>query len=302
MREALLRSVLAAALAAGLVQGVAATEIEVVAKDVKFPEGPLWFNGALLFVEYGGHTILRLEQDGTLTKLWERPGCGPAALVQAGSDLLVTCYDQNMLVRVAPSGGTLQVYDHDAVGAAFVGPNDFVADAGGGVFMSASGPWETAPIVGKILYLAPGGTLRTVADDLHYANGLALSPDGRTLYCSETYAYRIVAFTVGDDGSLSDRREFARVNDIAGGGPPLAPDGLKTDAQGNLYIALYEGGKVLVADPEGKLLATIDPPAPNVSNVGFGADASVLYVTGVLDPSAAPWPGEVYRIANPVAQ
>ena len=141
-----------------------------------------------------------------------------------------------------------------------------------------------------------------MADDLHYANGLALSPDGRMLYCSEMYAYRIVAFDVGENGVLTNRREFARVNDIAGGGPPLAPDGLKTDATGNLYVALYEGGKVLVANPTGKLLATIDPPAPNISNVGFGADTSVLYVTGVLDPSAAPWPGEVYRIANPIRQ
>ena len=58
----------------------------------------------------------------------------------------------------------------------------------------------------------------------------------------------------------------------------------------------------MVADPAGKLLATIDPPAPNVSNVAFGPDQSVLYVTGVVDPSAAPWPGEVYRIANPIRQ
>ena len=233
-------------------------------------------------------------------KIWERPGCGPAALVRAGADFLVTCYDENTLVRVSPAGETLQVYDKDAAGAAFVGPNDFV-DAGG-VFMSASGPWETAPIVGKILYRAPDGTLRTVADDLHYANGLALSPDGRTLYCSETYGYRIVAFDVGEGGSLTNRREFARVAAIAGSAQPLAPDGMKTDAKGNLYIALYEGGLVLVADPAGKLLATIDPPAPNVSNVAFGPDQSVLYVTGVVDPSAAPWPGEVYRIANPIPQ
>ena len=151
---------------------------------------------------------------------------------------------------VSTAGETLRVYDKDDAGAAFVGPNDFVADDTGGVFMSASGPWETAPIVGKILYRAADGSLRTVADDLHYANGLALSPDGKTLYCSETYAYRIVAFDVGENGSLTNRREFARVNDIAGGGPPLAPDGLKTDATGNLYVALYEGGKVLVADPD----------------------------------------------------
>lgn len=279
-----------------------AQEIEVVARDVRFPEGPLWSDGSLLFVEYGGHTIQRLEPDGSLTRLWERAGCGPAALGHAGADLLVTCYDENTLVLVAPTGETRRIYDKDDPGLPFVGPNDFAVDAAGGVFMSASGPWETAPIVGKILYRAPDGGLRPVADDLHYPNGLALSPDGKTLYCSETYAYRILAFDVGENGSLTKRRELARVNDIAGGGPPLAPDGLKTDAAGNLYIALYEGGKVLVADPTGKLLATIDPPAPKVSNVGFGEDASVLYITGVLDGSQAPWPGEVYKVANPVRQ
>jgi SMP-30/Gluconolactonase/LRE-like region len=69
-----------------------------------------------------------------------------------------------------------------------------------------------------------------------------------------------VAFTVGADGKLGERREFARTADIAGGDKPLAPDGLKTGAKGNLYIALYEGAQVLVADPSGKLLAT-DRPA-----------------------------------------
>ena len=299
-----MRSWLRAAMGLAVLSSAAAAAdgIEIVAKDVKFPEGPLWFEGALLFVEYGGHTILRLGPEGAVAKVWEQPGCGPAALARAGADLLVTCYDANTLVVVSPAGETRQVYDQHDLGAPFVGPNDFAADADGGVFLSASGPWETAPIVGKILYRGSDGSLRTVADDLHYANGLALSPDGRTLYCSETYAYRILAFDVGENGSLSNRRELARVNDIAGGGPPLAPDGLKTDAAGNLYIALYEGGKVLVADPSGKLLAAIDPPAPNVSNVAFGEDASVLYITGVLDGSAAPWPGEVYRVMNPVGR
>ena len=55
---------------------------------------------SLLLVEYGGHTILRLGADGGLTNVWERPGCGPASLVQAGADLLVTCYDENTLVLV----------------------------------------------------------------------------------------------------------------------------------------------------------------------------------------------------------
>ena len=227
----------------------AAAEIEVVAKGARFPEGPLWADGALYFVEYGGHTILRVGADGVLTTIWERPGCGPAALVQAGPDFLVTCYDENTLVRVSPAGETLQVYDKDAAGAAFIGPNDFVADDAGGVFMSASGPWETAPIVGKILYRAPDGTLRTVADDLHYANGLALSPDGQDalllgdVRLSDRRLRRRRGRQPHQPPRVRPRRRHRRRRPAAG------PDGLKTDAKGNLYIALYEGGQVLVADP-----------------------------------------------------
>jgi gluconolactonase len=292
----------ALAVAAALAQPAAAGEMAVVVKDVRFPEGPLWADGALYLVEYGGHTILRVEADGTTHTVWERPGCGPAALIRSGPDFLVTCYDENALVAVSSAGETKAVHDRDTAGRLLVGPNDFASDGKGGVYLSASGPWETAPIVGTILHRAPDGTLRTVADDLHYPNGLALSPDGATLYVSETYAYRIVAFDVAADGGLANRREFARVADIAGTTTPLAPDGLKTDAAGNLYIALYEGGQVLVADPAGRLLATIDPPAPNISNVAFGPDPTVLYITGVLDADAAPWPGEVYRVDNPVAR
>jgi gluconolactonase len=164
-------------------------------------------------------------------------------MVKAGDDFRVACYDENALVLVSPAGETKLVLDKDAAGSPFRGPNDFAVDEHGGIFLSASGPWETAPIVGKIVYRSPDGTLRAVANDLHYPNGLALSPDGKTLYCSETYAHRIVAFTVGADGKLGERREFARTADIAGGDKPLAPDGLKTDAKGNLYIALYEGAK-----------------------------------------------------------
>ena len=225
---------LGAVLGAILAWTAAAADIEVVVKDVRFPEGPLWAGDALYLVEYGGHTLLRLADGGGPQKIWERPGCGPSSLVRVGDDFLVACYDENTLVLVSPTGETKQVVDKDAAGSPLKGPNDFVADAHGGVFVSASGPWETAPIVGQIVYRSPDGTFREVADDLHYPNGLALSPDGKTLYCSETYAYRIVAFTVGTDGKLSERREFARTAVIAGGDKPLAPDGLKTDAKGNL--------------------------------------------------------------------
>jgi sugar lactone lactonase YvrE len=123
----------------------------------------------------------------------------------------VTCYDADNLVRITPGGETLETLAQDAEGWPFLGPNDAVADARGGVYFSASGKWDaTAPIEGKVLYLSPDGAIAAVADDIHYANGLALSPDGSTLYVSEMAAQRVLKFEVEPDGTLGRRYLPAR--------------------------------------------------------------------------------------------
>jgi gluconolactonase len=281
--------------------GARGADVEVINAKSYFPEGPLWHDGQLYYVEYSAHRLMTWD-DKENRRIWQQEGCGPSAVIAGGDgNFLITCYDADNLVRVTPAGVTVETFAQDADGLPFLGPNDAVADARGGVYFSASGKWDiTAPIEGKILYLAADGAISAVANDIHYANGLALSPDGTTLYVSEMAAQRVLKFEVGDDGALGRRYLFARLADLAtdpeGVDVYAGPDGLKTDSAGNLYIAHFEGGRILVADPDGSLLDIIDVPARYVTNLTFGASEDVLFVTAATDAWTEPYPGQVYRI------
>jgi sugar lactone lactonase YvrE len=84
---------------------------------------------------------------------------------------------------------------------------------------------------------------REVAGGIRFANGVALSPDGKLLYVAETPAGRILAFDIAADGALTGRRVFVQLSDVLATSHPLySPDGIRTDGRGNLFVALYNGG------------------------------------------------------------
>lgn len=290
------RMTIALLFAAALSTAAAAGEVTIIYASARFPEGPVWHDGKLYYVEYGGHTVK--TWDGAKTaEFWKSDGCGPAAVAPFGDGFLVTCYDAGTMVHITADGMTAQTIDKDEAGGAFVGPNDIAPDGKGGAYFSASGPWESGPIVGKIYHMDAQGRVRMVADDLHYANGLVLSADGTTLYANESEAYRVIRFAVAEDGTLSDRRLFVRLNELMPEAAPGAyPDGIKRDRAGNLYIGQYTTGQILVVSPEGKLLRTIEVPSAAAPNLAFSPEEDKVYIAAVDDLSAAPWPGKVYEV------
>jgi gluconolactonase len=275
---------------------VSAGDAKVINGDAAFPEGPFWADGKLYYAEYGGNRVS--VWDGTSNSvLWAEDGCGPSAVMPFADGMLVTCYDNGTYVKISADGKTKQVWDKDASGAPLLGPNDATPDGKGGAYVTASGPWESAPIVGKVYHLTADGTLTPVADDLHYANGIQLAADGRLLYVNESEAGRVITFTVGDDGSLSDRRLFVRLSAL--GEPADAyPDGIKLGPDGHLYIGQYSAGRILVVTTEGELLRTLEVPSPAAPNLAFGPDAETIYVMAIDDKENAPYKGKVYAIAN----
>lgn len=281
-----------AAFSSSLLAGDAA----VIDGDADFPEGPYWADDKLYYAEYGGNRV-SVWDGGSSSTFWSQDGCGPSAVMPYQDGWLVTCYDNGSYVQLAADGTTARVWSEDSTGAAISGPNDLTSDGKGGAYLTASGPWESAPIVGKVYHLSAAGALTPVADDLHYANGIQLSADGDRLYVNESEAGRVISFAIAPDGSLSDRRLFARLTDLdepAG----VYPDGLKLGPDGNLYVGLYSAGRILVVTPEGALLRKLQVPSPAAPNLAFGPDGETVYVMAVDDQVNPPYKGKVYRIAN----
>jgi gluconolactonase len=273
-----------------------------VADQVAYPEGPLWWDGQLLYVEYAGSDIKRWDGK-TLRTFWHRDRCGPSGLFAFDDGhLLVACYDTNSLIELDARGHEVRRIDKDQHGNAFIGPNDFASDGKGGVYFSASGVYDlAAPITGAVLHLAADRRTATeVANTIHYSNGLTVSADGAHLLVAEGLAGRILSFPIEADGRLGPRSVWARLRDLA---PPTpnedafnGPDGLKLGPDGNYYIAQNGSGRVLVVDDKKHLVRSIDVPTPFVTNLCFGpSGADTLFVTGTFDQFHAPYAGAVYR-------
>jgi sugar lactone lactonase YvrE len=271
----------------------ATAEPTVIDGAAAFPEGPVVIDGTLYYAQYGSHRVSAWD-GSALATLWELPGCGPSAVVPMGEELLVTCYDNGTVVRIGMDGATLATHAADDQGAPLVGPNDGTPDGEGGVWFTASGPWESGPIVGKVYHLSADGTLRAMADDLHYANGIALK-DGR-LYVNESEAGRVISFAVGTDGSLSDRRLFVRVAEADAGSAGSYPDGIKAGPDGNFWIGQYSAGRIVVVAPDGSFVKAIDVPSPAAPNMAFSADGKTLFVAAVDDTANPPYAGKVYAV------
>jgi gluconolactonase len=289
-----------------MVSATFADEVTVV-DNIQGPEGPLILGGTLYYV--GFVTGFLAKWDGQKSVVLDvTPGCGHNGLVLSPRrTLLVACDDMNgAILEFDLSGKPLRRWDADKNGAKFLGGiNDLVVAANGGIYATLSGPFDLPPtvIMGKVFYLAPGADdWVEVADDLNYANGVAVSPDQKTLYVNETIGNHILKFDIAPDGTLKNRSNFALLNLLTPNKVEswgIGPDSLKVDSHGDLYVAQIFGGKLLKISPQGKLLHVFDIAAGDgVTNVAFGPGERDLYVTVVKDPNDPQFKGKIVRMPN----
>ena len=276
----------------------------ILNQDAHFPEGPLWHDGKLYYVEYDRNTVT--VWDGKSNRVFGTlQGCGPSAVIRTASgEFLVTCYDNGTIGRLNAAGKPLPAWDHDRQGHRFAGPNDFAPDSNGGIYFTCSGePGKTGN--SNVFYIARDGTITLVAPDMHNANGIVLALDGKTLYVNETDENHVLRFKVDGAGHLSGRQVFLNMDDLTHHQGHIYPDGIKIDSQGLLYIGQNPkdpkamlAGTIFVVNPQGKLLRTLKLPSPGVPNFTFSPDEKTLYVTAVDQLDAPPYHGKIYSIAN----
>jgi sugar lactone lactonase YvrE len=274
-----------------------AADAEIIVSGLGFPEGTIFVGPTLYFVDYAKSDVLRLN-NGKAERVWHLDGCGANGLAQLGQTLVVACYSNNSVVKIALDGKTLQTIAADEAGNPFNRPNDLATDAKGGVYFTGSGDSD---FPGKVYYLTPDGRAKKVADDIRNANGVAVSPDGRILYVGESNTDSLLTYTIAPDGGLSDRKLFLDLARILSNGKGRAtPDGVRLDQRGRLFISLYNGGGFAVFAPDGKLITKIDLPGPHHANLAISPDGRFVYGTIAYDLPGGSYNGALYRVPNPV--
>ncbi|MBQ74933.1 MAG: hypothetical protein CMQ20_07900 [Gammaproteobacteria bacterium] len=256
-------------------------------------EGPLWIPGkGLLFSDVLVGGVFCVDPEGKVSTVFEhRRGIGGMSLHEKGG-LIVS--GRNISFKSFDGGPTITVLDRDEEND-LVGFNDITTDSKGRIYAGSLGSSPVfddgrEPQAGDLYLIDLDGSSRKVGEDVQLANGLGVSPDGRTLYHSDTPRRVVNGYEIAEDGSLGPKQVFAQIDE---GGP----DGLAVSEDGRVWVALANGGHgVGVYDPAGDLLEIIKIPQPMCTSVCFGGeDMKDLYIvtgSGGMDSDRA---GAVYK-------
>lgn len=216
------------------------TEPTVLLDGLGIPESPRWHDGRLWFANWIGQQIVALDPGTGATETiaapveqlmgWSIEWLPDGRLLATGDELRRREPDGSWVVHVENAGG-----------------NEIVVDSRGNVYTNGqdfnfSGGEDFKP--GYITLTTPDGAVREVATDIQFPNGMVVTPDDKTLIISESFAGRLTAFDIDEDGSLTNRRIFAS---------DLGPDGICLDDEeavwvstgGSAVVRVREGGEIL---------------------------------------------------------
>jgi sugar lactone lactonase YvrE len=234
-----------------------AHELELLVDDAIFGESPRWHAGALWFSDIGGDKVWRIASDGTRTAALSTVR-GPSGLGWTRSgDMLVTSLVDHTIYRVGPDGEARAFCGPEQHGT--LGTND-MASAGSRSYVTCAGRVyqmgdtmeQIAAPVGKVIMIDHDtAAVRTVAQGYAMPNGIAFTPDGKSIVFSELFASRLVQFDVAADGTLSNERTFAVLDGFA--------DGICMDAEGAVWASTGSAERChwQRVDASGKVLESI---------------------------------------------
>lgn len=272
-------------------------------------ESPIWhpIEQVLYYVDIPACQVIRFDPRTKQRTCWElsaEVGCLAPIEAARGGGLLLAQRDG--LWRLHTDTGEreqLAPAPYDQLTQRF---NDGKADHQGRFWVGTL--YEPREPALAALYRYAGSRFERMADQAATANGLAWSPDGARLYWADTRAHAVYLFDFeGVSGAIANRRVFAQ---FAARAPGQAldeyggrPDGAAVDQQGNYWLAMYEGQRLVQLSPQGLLLREVKLPVRCPTMPCFGdADLRTLYVTSASDKrpveelAEQPWAGCVLRL------
>ncbi len=254
-------------------------------------EGPVWCprEQALYWVDIEGCAVHRHDWARDETEIWPMPEMvGSLALRQAGGLLIAL---RGGLAFFDPSTGRMDVVAAPHEGQAHLRFNDGKCDRQGRFWVGSMNVGERAPH-GTLYRFDPDRTCTPVLTDIDIPNSLCWSPDGATMYFSDSPGRAMSAYPFdAATGTLGQPMLFATV------APPAVPDGATVDAEGFVWCAHWGGWRVVRHAPDGRIDRVVDLPVAHPTSCAFGGpDLATLFVTSASAPL-----DEAGRLAQPLA-
>jgi len=244
-------------------------------------ECPLWHAGeaALYWVDIDGRAVHRYHPESGARQQWSMPTEPSALAINAGGGLIVAL--RSGFAHLDTNTGSLAEVAPAPFDMATTRFNDGKVDPAGRFWVGTIYEPRTTPSA-EMFVLEKGQVRKAWSGGMTVSNGLGFSPDGRSMYHSDTTSHRIDRFDFdAATGAISEPHAFQRFStDKKAAGYGGRPDGAAVDSEGNYWSAMFEGGKILRFAPDGTLLGEIAVPARCPTMVTFGgADLRTLYIT-----------------------
>ena len=245
-------------------------------------EGPVWWAE--------GHYLL-FNDINTARRMKYMPGSSPTVAMEKTNEAngmtrdqqgrLVSAEHLTRRVTRYESDGSLTVIANSFQGKRLLRPNDVIVKSDGSIYFTDPGgnaaPEQWDVTISGVYRVSPDlGSMSLIIDDMVRPNGLAFSPDENTLYVADTRRRHVRAYQMQANGTIA--KETSRVFVDLGGTEPGVPDGIKVDAEGNVYSG--GSGGLYIIDSKGKKLGRIVHGQAATTNVAFGGDDwKTLYFT-----------------------
>jgi sugar lactone lactonase YvrE len=268
-------------------------DVQVLVTGRGLVESPRWHRDRLYFSDWSSGEVLAVDPTGrteVVARVRSLPLC--TGWLPDGRLLIVSSSDGRLL-RQEPD---TTLVTHADLGRP--GWNDIVVDGRGNAYVNGAGfnPMageEFRP--GSVHLVTMDGTVRQVADDIAFPNGMAVTADNRTLIVADSYRHQLVAFTIDADGGLSDRRVWADLGDGT-------PDGICVDADNAVWYADVPNQRCVRVAEGGAVSRTVQLDRGGFACVLGGADRASLFIVaarwrGMTEPEpVTPGSGQVLRI------
>lgn len=274
----------------------------IVNPSAYYPEGPQIVDDGLLVAEMPKDRIVLLKA-GEVKPVWSAPGCGPTSIkkIPAGG-YWVLCHLGHYVAKLDDNFRVLRTFQQTAAGRRISWPNDASVDSRGNLYLSSSGVFShQAPAEGRVIFI---DIVKDIASDvvggLRYANGVLVQEGRRRVLVSEHLGRRMLAYPLlgaGQFGQPSVFFDFKDSPQVKDSYEQSGPDGIAAFSNGDICVADYGNGRVLVLSAKGKFLTQIPLRYRFVTNMAITNDQHSIFIVMTQSNMSSDLHGVVERFS-----